>query len=125
VAEPARAFNGVPLPNGSPYHAVPIASTIEELKQIHEFVEELRFVSQLSGPLQYVAGAFFSDTRGRVPFAVTIHRRSARNQPNRGVLTIGIPVNRPILTRSSVRTITHASRSPRYTGKLPTGSRMP
>jgi outer membrane receptor protein involved in Fe transport len=87
-------YNGVPLPNGSPYHAVPIASTIEELKQIHEFVEEVRFVSQLSGPLQYVAGAFFSDTRGRVPFAGYYPPALAPGiSQTAGVLTIGIPVN--------------------------------
>src|SRR5882762_584399 len=87
-------FNGVPLPNGAPYHAVPIASTIEELKQIHDFVEEVRFVSQLSGPWQYVAGAFFSDTRGRVPFAGYYPPALAPGiSQTAGVLTIGIPVN--------------------------------
>jgi iron complex outermembrane recepter protein len=87
-------FDGVPLPNGSPYHAVPIASTIEELKQIHEFVEEVRFVSQLNGPLQYVAGAFYSDTRGRVPYAGYYPPALAPGiSQTAGVLTIGIPVN--------------------------------
>jgi iron complex outermembrane receptor protein len=67
-------FNGIPLgnvnnPNTPLYHAVPIPSTIRELKQIHRFVQELRVTSRLSGPWQYVAGFFFSDTRGRVPFA--------------------------------------------------------
>jgi iron complex outermembrane receptor protein len=62
-------FDGIPLPNGSTYHAVPIASSIEELKQLHEFVEEVRFVSALSGPWQYVTGAFYQDTRGRLPYA--------------------------------------------------------
>ncbi|TLY60882.1 MAG: TonB-dependent receptor [Gammaproteobacteria bacterium] len=87
-------YDGVPLPNGSAYHAVPIASTIEELKQIHEFVEEVRFVSHLSGPLQYVAGAFFSDTRGRVPYAGYYPPALAPGiSQTAGVLTIGIPVN--------------------------------
>jgi len=87
-------FDGVPLPDGSAYHAVPIASTIEELKQIHEFVEEVRFVSHLSGPLQYVAGAFFSDTRGRVPYAGYYPPALAPGiSQTAGVLTIGIPVN--------------------------------
>lgn len=67
-------FDGIPLgdvnnPNTPLYHAVPLASTIRELKQIHRFVQELRVTSRLSGPWQYVAGFFFSDTRGRVPYA--------------------------------------------------------
>jgi len=62
-------FDGIPLPAGGFYHAVPIASTIEELKQIHEFVEEVRFVSQLQGPFQFVTGVFYQDVRGRVPYA--------------------------------------------------------
>ena len=67
-------FNGIPLgdvtnPNTPIYKAVPIAATIRELKQIHRFVQEFRFTSKLSGPWQYVAGIFFSDTRGRVPYA--------------------------------------------------------
>ncbi len=87
-------FDGVPLPDGSAYHAVPLASTIEELKQIHEFVEEVRFVSQLSGPLQYVAGAFFSDTRGRVPYAGYYPPALAPGiSQTAGVLSIGIPIN--------------------------------
>ena len=67
-------FDGFPLgdatnPNTPLYKAVPIAATIRELKQIHRFVQEFRFTSKLSGPWQYVAGVFFSDTRGRVPYA--------------------------------------------------------
>jgi iron complex outermembrane receptor protein len=68
-------FDGIPLgdvnnPNTPLYHAVPLpSSTIRELKQIHRFVQELRVTSRLSGPWQYVAGFFFSDTRGRVPYA--------------------------------------------------------
>ena len=67
-------FDGLPLgnvnnPNAPIYHAVPIASNIKELKQIHRFVQEFRVTSKLTGPWQYVAGLFFSDTRGRVPFA--------------------------------------------------------
>jgi len=67
-------FDGIPLgdvtnPNTPLYHAVPIPATIRELKQIHRFVQELRVTSRLSGPWQYVAGFFFSDTRGRVPYA--------------------------------------------------------
>ena len=67
-------FDGIPLgdvnnPNTPLYHAVPLASTIEEIKQVHRFVQELRMTSKLSGPWQYVAGLYFSDTRGRVPYA--------------------------------------------------------
>ena len=67
-------FDGIPLgnvnnPSTPLYHAVPLASTIAELKQIHRFVQEFRVTSKLTGPWQYVAGLFFSDTRGRVPYA--------------------------------------------------------
>jgi iron complex outermembrane receptor protein len=67
-------FDGFPLgnvnnPSAPLYHAVPIASSITELKQIHRFVQEFRVTSKLTGPWQYVAGLFFSDTRGRVPYA--------------------------------------------------------
>ena len=67
-------FDGIPLgdannPNTPAYKAVPIGTTIRELKQIHRFVQEFRFTSKLSGPWQYVAGIYFSDTRGRVPYA--------------------------------------------------------
>ncbi len=67
-------FDGIPLgdatnPNTPAYKAVPIATTIRELKQIHRFVQEFRFTSKLSGPWAYVAGIYFSDTRGRVPYA--------------------------------------------------------
>jgi outer membrane receptor protein involved in Fe transport len=48
---------------------VPEPSTITEEKDYQEFVEELRFVSALQGPVQFVAGAFYSDTHGRLPFA--------------------------------------------------------
>jgi iron complex outermembrane receptor protein len=87
-------FDGLPLPNGSIYHAVPIPSTIEEIKQIHEFVQEFRLVSQGSSPWQYVAGAFFSDTRGRVPYAGYYPPALAPGiSQAAGVLTVGIPVN--------------------------------
>ena len=48
---------------------VPQPSTITEEKDYQEFVEELRFVSALQGPVQFVAGAFYSDLHGRLPFA--------------------------------------------------------
>jgi iron complex outermembrane receptor protein len=42
---------------------------ITEEKDYQEFVQEIRFVSALKGPIQFVAGGFYSDTHGRVPFA--------------------------------------------------------
>jgi outer membrane receptor protein involved in Fe transport len=47
----------------------PIPSGISEEKNYQRFVEELRFASTLNGPLQYVAGFFYSDFHGRIPFA--------------------------------------------------------
>ena len=76
------------------YHAVPIPSTIRELKQIHRFVQELRVTSRLSGPWQYVAGFFFSDTRGRVPYAGYYPPALAPGiSQTGGFVVVGIPVN--------------------------------
>jgi len=47
----------------------PIASAISEEKNYQRFVEELRFVSNLQGPVQFTTGLFYSDFHGRVPFA--------------------------------------------------------
>jgi iron complex outermembrane recepter protein len=52
----------IPLPR-------PIPSAISEEKDYQRFVEEVRFVSALKGPVQYVAGFFYSDFHGRIPFA--------------------------------------------------------
>jgi outer membrane receptor protein involved in Fe transport len=49
---------GTPQPGG-----------ISEEKDYQEFVQEVRFVSALQGPIQFVAGGFYSDTHGRLPFA--------------------------------------------------------
>jgi iron complex outermembrane receptor protein len=49
--------------------AEPEPSTITEIKDYQEFVQEVRFVSALQGPVQFVAGAFYSDTHGRLPYA--------------------------------------------------------
>ncbi len=67
-------FEGIPMgdvndPNAVPYQAQPIRANIRELKQIHRFVQEFRITSRGDGPWQYVAGLFYSDTRGRVPYA--------------------------------------------------------
>ena len=84
-------FDGIPP---SQYHAVPIPSTIRELKQIHRFVQELRVTSRLSGPWQYVAGFFFSDTRGRVPYAGYYPPALAPGiSQTGGFVVLGIPVN--------------------------------
>jgi iron complex outermembrane recepter protein len=52
----------IPLPQ-------PIPQGIREEKNYQRFVEELRFASSLKGPVQYVAGFFYSDFHGRIPFA--------------------------------------------------------
>ncbi|HEX8758018.1 MAG TPA: TonB-dependent receptor [Steroidobacteraceae bacterium] len=48
---------------------LPIGSSISELKDYQQFVQEVRFVSSLSGPFQYVAGVYYYDEHGRIPFA--------------------------------------------------------
>ncbi len=42
---------------------------ISEEKDYQSFVQEVRFVSALQGPMQFVTGGFYSDTHGRVPFS--------------------------------------------------------
>ena len=49
------------------YQAIP--ASISEEKNYQRFVQEIRFASQLDGPLQFVAGGFYSDFHGRLPFA--------------------------------------------------------
>ena len=49
------------------FQAIP--SALSEEKSYQRFVQELRFASTLDGPLQFVAGGFYSDFHGRVPFA--------------------------------------------------------
>lgn len=93
-------FGGAPLDAaGTPYRPVPLASSIRELKQIHRFVQELRFTSKFDGPLQVVTGLFFSDTRGRVPYAGYYPPALASGISQTGgfipppVGAVGIPVN--------------------------------
>ena len=57
-AEYHRGRGGEPQPAAS-----------SEEKDYQEFVEEVRFVSALQGPVQFVAGGFYSDFHGRLPFA--------------------------------------------------------
>ncbi len=42
---------------------------ISELKNYQQFTQEIRFASSLSGPVQFVAGGYYSDLHGRLPFA--------------------------------------------------------
>src|SRR6185437_13516187 len=44
-------------------------SSIEEIKAYQRFVQEIRWASTLQGPVQFVAGGFYSDFHGRLPFA--------------------------------------------------------
>jgi outer membrane receptor protein involved in Fe transport len=61
--------NGPGPPAGTPYCNPPAPGPIQEIKDYQRFVQEIRFASTLSGPLQFVVGAFYSDLHGRVPFA--------------------------------------------------------
>ena len=49
------------------YQAIP--DSVSEKKDYTRFVEEVRFVSQLPGPVQFVTGLFYSDLHGQIPFA--------------------------------------------------------
>lgn len=55
--------------NPAPYCNPPAPGPIEEIKAYQRVVEEVRFVSKLAGPVQFVIGGFYSDFHGRVPFA--------------------------------------------------------
>jgi iron complex outermembrane recepter protein len=50
-------FTGAGLP--------PALSQITEIKPLHRFVQEVRFASQLQGPLQFVLGSYFSVSNGQ------------------------------------------------------------
>jgi iron complex outermembrane recepter protein len=69
----------------------PEPGPIEEIKDYQRFVEEARFASQLSGPVQFVIGGFFSDFHGRVPFASLYPPSEVPNLDN--VTTGGVPNN--------------------------------
>jgi len=60
----AAIMSGSPVPG-----TVPGAGPISELKDYQRFVQEARFASDFNGPVQFVAGGFFSDLHGRLPFA--------------------------------------------------------
>lgn len=48
---------------------VPLPGTMSEHKRYDNFVQELRFTSEFSGPAQFVSGLYFSDLHGSLPWA--------------------------------------------------------
>lgn len=48
---------------------LPLPGTMREQKKYDNLVEEVRFASEFSGPLQFVLGAYFSDLHGSLPWA--------------------------------------------------------
>ncbi|HEY2339178.1 MAG TPA: TonB-dependent receptor [Steroidobacteraceae bacterium] len=77
--------------NPAPYCNPPSPGPIQEIKDYQRFVEEIRFASTLSGPLQFVVGAFYSDFHGRVPFASLYPGATVPNLDDQ--LTGGVPNN--------------------------------
>jgi iron complex outermembrane recepter protein len=75
----------------------PQPGPIEEIKAYQRFVEEVRWASSLKGPIQFVAGAFYSDFHGRVPFAAEYPGATVPGLdatllgPGNGELTPGFP----------------------------------
>jgi iron complex outermembrane recepter protein len=47
----------------------PQPGPISELKDYQRFAQEVRFASDLKGPVQFVVGGFYSDFHGRIPYA--------------------------------------------------------
>jgi outer membrane receptor protein involved in Fe transport len=76
---------------------MPEPSAITEEKDYQEFVQEVRFVSALPGPVQFVTGVFYSETHGRLPFAAYYPPATAPGLdatllgPGGGELTPGYP----------------------------------
>ena len=77
--------------NPAPYCNTPSPGPIQEIKDYQRFVEEVRFASALSGPLQFVVGGFYSDFHGRVPFASLYPGATVPNLDDQ--LTGGFPNN--------------------------------
>ncbi|HZO22174.1 MAG TPA: TonB-dependent receptor [Steroidobacteraceae bacterium] len=75
----------------APYCNPPAPGPIEEIKDYQRFVEEVRFASSLAGPVQFVAGAFYSDFHGAIPFASLYPPSQVPNLDNE--LTGGFPNN--------------------------------
>jgi outer membrane receptor protein involved in Fe transport len=84
--------NGPGPPAGTPYCNPPAPGPIQEIKDYQRFVQEIRFASTLSGPLQFVVGAFYSDLHGRVPFAALYPPSQV---PGLDDATTGGPPNNP------------------------------
>ena len=53
----------------SNFGSLPHPGAITEIKDYQRFVQEVRFVSDLQGPTQFVLGGFYSSFHGRLPFA--------------------------------------------------------
>jgi outer membrane receptor protein involved in Fe transport len=85
----------------------PAPSSIEEIKSYQRFVQEIRWASSLKGPVQFVAGAFYSDFHGRVPYAAQYPGATFAGLdatllgPGNGELTPGSP---DLVFRSDFRT---------------------
>jgi iron complex outermembrane recepter protein len=67
---------GAPQPGG-----------ITEEKDYQQFVQEVRFVSDFQGPVQFVGGGYYSELHGRLPFAAYYPPADVPNLGN----TLGIP----------------------------------
>ncbi len=79
------------------YQAIPDA--VSEKKDYSRFVEEVRFVSQLQGPVQFVTGVFYSDLHGQIPFAGYYPANSAAGVGNILFNVFGLcPPNAPVGT---------------------------
>jgi outer membrane receptor protein involved in Fe transport len=79
------------------YQAIPDA--VSEKKDYSRFVEEIRFVSQLSGPVQFVTGVFYSDLHGQIPFAGYYPANTAAGVGNILFNVFGLcPPNAPVGT---------------------------
>ena len=75
----------------------PEPSSIEEIKSYQRFVEEVRWASSFKGPVQFVAGAYYSDFHGAIPYAADYPGATLPGLdatllgPGAGTLTPGYP----------------------------------
>ena len=75
----------------------PEPSSIEEIKSYQRFVEEVRWASSVKGPVQFVAGAYYSDFHGAIPYAADYPGATLPGLdatllgPGAGTLTPGYP----------------------------------
>ncbi len=56
-------------PGTTPPYLTPGFAPISEVKHYQELMQEIRLVSSLDGPLQFVAGAYFSTLHGQLPYS--------------------------------------------------------